>query len=112
MRNLTISEVLGSSYPSSWNLSFRRNLIDLEIELIERLMFSLNVVRLSSFTMDSRGWCLFPTSSFSVKSFFMALSRSSNLILFLPVNFIWKSKAPPKVKALAWCEGLSLVSGA
>ena len=37
VRNLAISEVLGSSYPSSWNPSFRRNLIDLEIELLERL---------------------------------------------------------------------------
>ena len=37
VRNLAISEVLGSSYPSSWNPSFRCNLIDLEIELLERL---------------------------------------------------------------------------
>ena len=31
MRNLTISKVLGSSYPSTWNLSFHRNLTNLEI---------------------------------------------------------------------------------
>ena len=110
VRNLTISEVLGGSYPSSWNLSFRRNLTDKEIELLERLMFSLNVVRLSSSIMDSRGKCLSPTSSFSVKSFFMALSKSSNLIPFLPVNSIWKSKAPPKVKALAWLVVLKKVN--
>ena len=53
VRNLTISEVLGGSYPSSWNLSFRRNLTDQEIQMLERLMFSLNVVRLSSSIMDS-----------------------------------------------------------
>ena len=64
VRNLTISEVLGISYLSSWNLSFRRNLTDLEIKLLERLMFSLNAMRLSASTMDSRGWCLSPTSSF------------------------------------------------
>ena len=102
VRNLAISEVLGSSYPSSWNPSFRRNLIDLEIELLEKLMFSLNALRLSSSTMDSRGWCLFPTNSFSVKSFFMALSKSSNLIPFLYLAI----KSPTKGK------GLSLVSGA
>ena len=101
VRNLTISEVLGGSYPSSWNLSFRHNLTDQEIEMLERLMFSLNEVRLSSSIMDSRGWCLSSTSSFSVKSFFMALSKSSNLIPFLSVNFIWKSKASLKVKVVA-----------
>ncbi|RVW68278.1 hypothetical protein CK203_063588 [Vitis vinifera] len=39
---------------------------------------------------------------FSVKSFFLALSKVSNLILFLPAKFLWSSKAPSKVKALAW----------
>ena len=37
-----------------------------------------------------------------VHSCIMALSKSFNLIPFLLANFIWKSKAPPKVKALAW----------
>ena len=109
VRNVTILEVLGSSYPS-WNISFRRNLTDLEIELLERLMFSLNAVRLSSSTMDSRGWCLCPTSSLSVKYFFMALSKSSNIFPFLPANFIWKSKALPKVKVLAWLVVLKKVN--
>ena len=109
VRNLTILEVLGSSYPSSWNLSFRRNLTDLEIDLLERLLFSLSAVRLSSYTVDSRGWCLSPTYLFSIKSFFMALSKSSNIISFLLANFIWKSKAPSKVKALAWLVVLKKV---
>ena len=50
------------------NHNFCCNLTDLEIELIERLMFSLNVVQLSSSTMDSRGWCLSLIGSFSVTS--------------------------------------------
>ena len=67
-KNLIILEVLGRSYPSSWNHNFCCNLTELEIELIERLMFSLNVVQLSSSTMDSRGWCLSLIGSFSVTS--------------------------------------------
>ncbi|RVW67640.1 hypothetical protein CK203_063062 [Vitis vinifera] len=39
---------------------------------------------------------------FLVKSFFLALSKVSNPILFLPAKFLWSSKAPSKVKALAW----------
>ena len=39
---------------------------------------------------------------FSVKSFFLALLKVSNPILFVPAKFLWSSKAPSKVKALAW----------
>ena len=34
--------------------------------------------------------------------FFLALSSSWNPILFLLAKFVWKSKAPSKVKAFAW----------
>ena len=40
----------------------------------------------------------------------MALSKSSNLIPFLLANFILKSKAPSKVKALAWLAVLKKVN--
>ena len=65
-------------------------------------MFSLNIVHLSSFAMDSRGWCLSSSSSFSTKSFFIVLSKPSNIIPFLAVNYVCNSKVPSKVKALAW----------
>ncbi|RVW51176.1 Tetratricopeptide repeat protein SKI3 [Vitis vinifera] len=39
---------------------------------------------------------------FLVKFFFLALSKVSNPILFLPAKFLWSLKAPSKVKALAW----------
>ncbi|RVW34763.1 hypothetical protein CK203_101286 [Vitis vinifera] len=34
--------------------------------------------------------------------FFLVLSKVSNPILFLPTKFLWSSKAPSKVKAIAW----------
>ncbi|RVW67200.1 hypothetical protein CK203_065147 [Vitis vinifera] len=45
--NLTVSNVLGNSLPLSWNFNFRRNLTDSEIDLLQRLMSSLNSVLLS-----------------------------------------------------------------
>ena len=106
MRNLTILEVLGSSY----NLSFRRNLTDLEIELLERLIFHLMQCDylLPPWILEASACLSLVHSQF--KSFFMALSKSSNLIPFLRANFIWKSKAPPKVKALAWLVVLEKVN--
>ncbi|RVX09324.1 LINE-1 retrotransposable element ORF2 protein [Vitis vinifera] len=59
VKNLTVSNVLGNSFPLAWNLNFRRNLTDSEIDLLQRLMSSLT-------------------------------------------KFLWSSKVPSKVKALAW----------
>ncbi|RVX15460.1 hypothetical protein CK203_009316 [Vitis vinifera] len=102
VKNLTVSNVLGNSLPLSWNFYFRRNLTDSEIDLLQRLMSSLNSVLLSPFSSDSRAWSLSSSGSFSVKSFFYALSKVSNPLMFLPAKFLWSSKVPSKVKALAW----------
>ena len=85
MTNLTISEVLGNSFPSSWNLNLQRNFIDLEIEL-ERFMSSLNLVDMSSSTTNPKGWFLSSTGSFWVKS------KPYNPITFHSANFVWKSE--------------------
>ena len=53
-------------------------------------------------TIDSRVWSLSSAGLFSVKSFFMILSKPSYPILFLSTNFVWKSKALSKVKAFVW----------
>ena len=88
VRNITVFGVLGNSYLSSWNLNFRRNLINLEIELLERFVSSLNLVHLSFSTTNLRIWSLSSIGSFSVKKNFMVLSfsliqfRSFWLILF------------------------------
>ena len=102
MRNLIISVVLGNSYPHSCNFNFRHNLIDLEIVLLKRLMFSLSTAHLSLSTANSRAWTCSPFGLFSVKSFFTVLSKSLNPISYLLSNFVWKSKAPSKVKAFTW----------
>ena len=50
----------------SWNLNFRRNLIDLEIEDLERLMPSINCVHLSSVVSDVTAWLLSSSGLFLV----------------------------------------------
>ncbi|RVX11717.1 putative ribonuclease H protein [Vitis vinifera] len=65
-------------------------------------MSSLHSVLLSPSSSDSRAWSLSSSGSFSVKSFFYALSRDSNPLMFLPAKFLWSSKVPSKVKVLAW----------
>ena len=102
VKNLTVSNVLGNSSPLSWNFNFRRNLTDSEIDLLQILMSSLSFVLFSPSSSDSRAWSLSSLGLFSVKSFFLALSKVSNPILFLPTKFLWSSKAPSKVKALTW----------
>ncbi|RVX06252.1 Transposon TX1 uncharacterized 149 kDa protein [Vitis vinifera] len=83
-------------------LTFAANLTDSEIDLLQRLMSSLNSVLFSPSSSDSKAWSLSSSGSFSVKSFFCALSKVSNPLMFLPAKFLWSSKVPSKVKALAW----------
>ena len=59
-------------------------------------------VHLSTSVPDARVWALTSSGLFSIKSFFLALSKLSNLVMFHPTKFIWKSKVSSKVKAFAW----------
>ena len=65
-------------------------------------MSSLSLVHLSPSAVDSKAWSLSSSGLFIVKSFLLAVSNFSNPVLFLLVKFLWKSKVPSKVKALAW----------
>ena len=94
--------VLGNSFPLSWNFNFRCNLTDTKIDLLQRIMSSLSSVFFSPSLRDSRAWSLSSSDLFSVRFLFLALSKVLNPILFLPTKFLWSSKAPSKVKALAW----------
>ncbi|RVW83275.1 Transposon TX1 uncharacterized 149 kDa protein [Vitis vinifera] len=76
-KNIPISSVLGPTSPFSWNLNFRRNLTDSEIEDLEGLMRSLDELHLSPSVPDNRFWPLSSSELFSVKSFFLALSQFS-----------------------------------
>ncbi|WKA01530.1 hypothetical protein VitviT2T_019810 [Vitis vinifera] len=53
-KNISISSVLGPSRPFLWNLNFRRNLSDSEIEDLEGLMQSLDDLYLSPSVPDAR----------------------------------------------------------
>ena len=54
MKNPIVSNVLGNSLPLSWNFKFLGNLTDSEIDLLQRLLSSLNFVRFSPSSSDSR----------------------------------------------------------
>ena len=47
VKNPTVSNVLGNSFPLSWNFIFRRNLTDTKIDLLQRIMSSLSSVLFS-----------------------------------------------------------------
>ena len=97
MRNLIISMVLGLSSPSTLNLNFRCNLSNTEIESLQRLLFSIGSVQLSSSTADSRGSSLPSIGLFIVKSVYLDLSMTPmtpSITLFHPAKFLWSSKAP------------------
>ncbi|RVX21954.1 hypothetical protein CK203_001531 [Vitis vinifera] len=79
VKNLIVSNVLGNSLPLSRNFNFRHNLTDSEIDLLQRLMSSISSVFFSPSSSNSRAW---------------SLSSSA--------KFLWSSKVPSKVKALAW----------
>ncbi|RVW74521.1 hypothetical protein CK203_053800 [Vitis vinifera] len=94
--------VLGPSRPFSWNLNFRRNLLDSEIEDLEGLMRSLDNLYLSPSVPDARLWPLSSSGLFSVKSFFLALSQSFGSPQNFPSKFVWNSQVPFKVKSFVW----------
>ena len=73
MKNLTVSVVFDNSYPLSWNFNFRHNLTDVEIQLFQRLMFSLSSMHLSSSVANLKTWSMSSSGLFTVKSFFFGL---------------------------------------
>ncbi|RVW66276.1 putative ribonuclease H protein [Vitis vinifera] len=73
-KNIPISSVLGPTRPFSWNLNFRRNLSDSEIEDLEGLMRSLDG--------------LYPNFFGSLQVF--------------PSKFVWNSQIPFKVQSFIW----------
>ncbi|WJZ96626.1 hypothetical protein VitviT2T_015292 [Vitis vinifera] len=101
-KNILISLVLGPTRPFSWNLNFRRNLSDSEIEDLEGLMRSLDGVHLSPSVPDARLWPLSSSRLFSVKSFFLALSQFFGSPQVFPSKFVWNSQIPFKVQSFIW----------
>ena len=65
-------------------------------------MSSLTLMQLSPTTVDSRVWSLSSSDLFSIKYFFLVLSKSLDLVPFFLASFVWKSKASSKVKVFSW----------
>ena len=98
-KNIPISSVLGPTRPFSWNLNFRLNLSDSEIEDLEGFMRLLDGLHLSPSVPDARFWPLSSSEPFSVKSFFLTLSQFSGSLQDFPSKFVWNSQVPFKVKS-------------
>ena len=98
VRNALISSIIDTSFPS-WNLSFRHNLTDVEIEDLEKVLSFSHVLLILSIP-DMRDW-LSPFGIFAVKSLLSILFNLLALVLFSWTKLIWQSKAPSKVKAFA-----------
>ena len=101
-KNISISSILGSTYPFSWKFNFRRNFSDSEIEDLEGFMRLLDGLHLSPSVSDARSWPLSSLGLFSVKSFFLALSQFSGSPPAFPTKFVWNSQVPFKVKSFVW----------
>ncbi|RVW47842.1 hypothetical protein CK203_092923 [Vitis vinifera] len=112
-KNIPISSVLGPTRPFSWNLNFRRNLSDSEIEDLEGLM-RLSWIAFISFGSRCQIWPLSSSGLFSVKSFFLALSQFFGSPQVFPSKFVWNSQVPFKVQSFIWLvahkKGDSLVA--
>ncbi|RVX04458.1 hypothetical protein CK203_018529 [Vitis vinifera] len=101
-KNIPISSVLGPTCPFSWNLNFRRNLSDSEIEDLEGLMRALDELHLSPSVPNARFWPLSSLGLFSVKSFFSSIISIFWISSRLSRKFVWNSQVPFKVKSFVW----------
>ncbi|KAM1005917.1 hypothetical protein ACFX2A_002729 [Malus domestica] len=101
MHNQNISSFADLSTNSlSWNFDFSRNLNEVEIEEVARLLQKVEEVRLSQSRTDNRRWKLEASRLFTCKSYRSFLSNNGIMQYFPPYSQIWKSKVPPKVKIL------------
>ena len=98
-KNLTISVILDNSYLPSQNFNFPHNLIDPEKpeeDKNQALEFAVVEDKRTNVSKDI---------SLSIKSFFMVLSKSSNPIPFLSVQFCLEIKSPFKGQGLCSVGG-------
>lgn len=98
-----VAEVISQgSNGVDWNLPFIRDLHKCEISFVGNLMDSLWLVFLDRNERDSRVWIPSPNGVFSALSFFSILLESNRDSLSIPLDCIWKSVAPPRVKVFSW----------
>ena len=93
-KKLSISAILGNDTSSSWDLIFRRNLTNVEIEDLKKLMSLLSHVHLTPFILDAKTWVPSSSRGFSIKSFLLVLSISQILLLFTLLIFYGNQEPP------------------
>jgi hypothetical protein len=93
-KDITVHKVISSNFQM---LTFRRRLIGDLGEAYSDLMEHCSQVLLSD-NDDSSKWLL-GCKGFSVKSFYKMLKNS---MIEVPLNFLWKTRLPHKIKVFLW----------
>ncbi|KAI5329624.1 hypothetical protein L3X38_029021 [Prunus dulcis] len=83
-------------FPYNWDFGFKRNLNELELAEVIKLLDILDGIRLSPSRLDRRWWELEGSGSFSCKSFCSFLLYNGMAEAFPPYSLIWKAKSSPK----------------
>ena len=78
-----------------WSLSFSRAFNDWEVDLVERLLLTIQGKRVSADLEDRVLWKMTKDGIFSVKSLYSVVELG-NIVLFLR-SIIWSPYVPPKV---------------
>ncbi|BBH00699.1 VIRB2-interacting protein 2 [Prunus dulcis] len=86
----------------SWDFGFRRNLNELEITEVTRLLDLLEGVRLFTSRLDKRIWKFDPSGLFTCHSLCSHIQNCGEGETFPPYTQIWKAKTPLKVKIFVW----------
>ena len=102
-RNYSISDsgasILSDSYNGAgWNFHFTRNLNEREASQFSEFSSVIDQVRICDGVEDKRIWKADSSELFTCKSEFQVLAADNQSENFTRNNFIWKTKAPYKIK--------------
>ncbi|XP_073035927.1 uncharacterized protein [Primulina eburnea] len=89
-----------------WDIRFRRDLNNTELEEFTTLLGVLDTFRLCVGSADVRVWLGDPSGVFSVSSLYDSLTHTNSFSVF-PYHYnIWKVPIPLKVKVFSWIVAL------
>lgn len=86
-----------------WDIYFRRNLSEVEMDDFSHLLLLLNSVKIRTFENDYLQWWPASFGSFLVKSFYEWSNKCTTASFVDPT--IWSSKAPPRAISFFWIAG-------
>lgn len=102
-KDAVVADILAfNEYGLSWNLSFSGDLYEWEVALVGSLTNNLRLIFFSNFDRDSRIWSPFSDGLFSSKSFLSIFSGMPSSTPDVPYSKVWKSAAPPRIRAFLW----------